>query len=127
MFHFCPAGEAPADRLVFVGRATTAVLTVLTFFWLPVLQSKEHGLYIVIQSSMNHLAPPVAAMFILGLFWRRANGEGALAGLASGTLLGLIRLLITLIRNDKCDDLVDDDNRQVPKWQHISILLCCPN
>ncbi|CAD7705318.1 unnamed protein product [Ostreobium quekettii] len=109
---FLPEGETPAHKLVFVGRATTVGLTVLSFMWLPVLQHSSDGLYVVIQKAMNHLAPPVSATFVLGLFWSRANGEGALAGLASGTLIGGVRLVFSLAARAECSDHVDENEGQ---------------
>lgn len=50
--------------------------------WIPVLQGSNSGqLFIYMQSVTSSLAPPVTAVFVLGIFWRRANeqvGRGAL-------------------------------------------------
>src|SRR5256886_17322480 len=43
-----------------------------------------------------YIAPPIAACFLLGLFYRRLNGSGAIASLITGLVLGLLRLLLEL-------------------------------
>lgn len=55
---------------------------------------------------MTHLAPPVVAIFILGLFWRRANAQGATAGFISGAVLGVIRWTVTLFSENLCEKTV---------------------
>ena len=43
------------------------------------------GLYQYLQSVQGYLAPPITAVFLLGLFWTRINGAGAPFGaLAAG-------------------------------------------
>ena len=43
------------------------------------------------QELLSFVVPPVVAVFVLGLFWKRASGTGAFAGLMSG--LGMAILL----------------------------------
>ncbi|MBM4027305.1 MAG: Na+/glucose cotransporter, partial [Planctomycetes bacterium] len=45
-------------------------------------------------SVQGYLAPPITAVFLLGLFWPRINGHGAVAGLALGFLAGMAKLTI---------------------------------
>ena len=50
------------------------------------------GLYLYIQSVQSFLAPPIVAVFVMGLFWRRMNLRGAVWGLSLGFLLGMAKL-----------------------------------
>jgi SSS family solute:Na+ symporter len=52
------------------------------------------GLYQYLQSVQGYLAPPITAVFFLGLFWKRVNSHGATWGLAAGFVLGMIKLTI---------------------------------
>ena len=52
------------------------------------------GLYQYLQSVQGYLAPPITAVFFLGLFWKRINSAGATWGLAGGFVLGMIKLTI---------------------------------
>lgn len=64
-------GPPPAAcRLVIV------VLVGVSVAWIPVLQGSNGGqLFIYMQSVTSSLAPPVTAVFVLGIFWRRANEQ----------------------------------------------------
>jgi SSS family solute:Na+ symporter len=52
------------------------------------------GLYQYLQSVQGYLAPPITAVFFLGLFWKRINSTGATWALAGGFVLGMIKLTI---------------------------------
>ncbi|NXY18981.1 SC5AA protein, partial [Atrichornis clamosus] len=86
------------DReLLFVGRVVTVVLVALSVVWIPVLQSSGGGqLYVYIQAVTSYLAPPVTAVFVLAVFWPRANEQGAFWGLMAGLALGLARMGLEL-------------------------------
>jgi SSS family solute:Na+ symporter len=52
------------------------------------------GLYKYLQSVQSYLAPPITAVFLLGLFFKRINAKGAVSGLAAGFILGMAKLII---------------------------------
>jgi SSS family solute:Na+ symporter len=52
------------------------------------------GLYAYLQSVQGYLAPPIKAVFLLGIFSRRINARGAVWGLGLGFVLGMIKLTI---------------------------------
>lgn len=82
-------------HLVTVGRFATAVVVVLGMAWIPVMHYiGEGGLYLYLQSVQGYLAPPITAVFLLGLFWKRINAKGAVAGLCIGFVLGMIKLTL---------------------------------
>uniref|UniRef100_A0A2I3H2B6 Sodium/mannose cotransporter SLC5A10 n=1 Tax=Nomascus leucogenys TaxID=61853 RepID=A0A2I3H2B6_NOMLE len=66
--------------------------------WIPVLQDSNSGqLFIYMQSVTSSLAPPVTAVFVLGVFWRRANEQGAFWGLIAGLVVGATRLVLEFL------------------------------
>jgi SSS family solute:Na+ symporter len=80
-------------HLVGVGRLATAVVVGLGILWIPVMPLvAKGGLYQYLQSVQGYLAPPITAVFLLGLFWRRINGCGAVWGMSVGFVLGLTKL-----------------------------------
>jgi SSS family solute:Na+ symporter len=82
-------------HLVRVGRIATGVVVFLGLLWIPVMAAiSELGLYHYLQSVQGYLAPPITAVFLLGLFWARINYRGAMWGLRLGFALGLGKLLI---------------------------------
>nr|XP_056722297.1 sodium/mannose cotransporter SLC5A10 [Euleptes europaea] len=87
--------EAAEKELLLVGRIVTVVLVVVSVVWIPILQNSNSGqLYIYIQSVTSYLAPPVTAVFLLAVFWKRANEQGAFWGLMSGLGVGLTRMAL---------------------------------
>ena len=87
---------ASEQRLVTVGRMATVVLVVLGLAWIPFMKYISSQLYIYLQSVQAYIAPPIAACFLLGLFFRRLNGTGAMASLCTGFVLGALRLILEL-------------------------------
>jgi SSS family solute:Na+ symporter len=82
-------------HLVTVGRFATTIIVVLGMAWIPVMYKVAGGgLYKYLQSVQGYLAPPITAVFLLGLFWKRINAKGALWGLIVGFVLGMIKLTI---------------------------------
>ncbi|XP_005349960.1 sodium/glucose cotransporter 5 isoform X3 [Microtus ochrogaster] len=89
------AGER---ELLLVGRLVIVVLIGVSVAWIPVLQGSNSGqLFIYMQSVTSSLAPPVTAIFVLGIFWRRANEQGAFWGLMAGLLVGALRLVLEFL------------------------------
>ena len=87
--------SASPRRLVTVGRTTTVVMTGLGLLWLPIMKSiAGGGLYQYIQSVQSFLAPPIVAVFLTGLFWKRMNLRGAVWGLGLGFVLGMAKLTL---------------------------------
>ncbi|MCG8525222.1 MAG: sodium:solute symporter [Opitutales bacterium] len=83
------------QQLVVVGRIATTVVVGLGMIWIPVMaRISGGGLYQYLQSVQGYLAPPITAVFILGLFWRRINGTGAVWGMSVGFVLGMAKLTI---------------------------------
>jgi len=88
--------QAPERELVAVGRWATAGLVGLGLLWIPMMKLVSGQLYQYIQSVQAYISPPVAAVFLVGVFWRRVNARGALAALLTGLVLGAARLLLEL-------------------------------
>ncbi|XP_006731877.1 sodium/glucose cotransporter 5 isoform X3 [Leptonychotes weddellii] len=89
------AGER---ELLLVGRLVIVVLIGVSVAWIPILQDSNSGqLFIYMQSVTSSLAPPVTAIFVLGIFWRRANEQGAFWGLMVGLAVGATRLVLEFL------------------------------
>ncbi|HUG11390.1 MAG TPA: sodium:solute symporter [Opitutaceae bacterium] len=87
--------NASQARLVGVGRLATGVVVVLGILWIPIMPAiSQGGLYQYLQSVQGYLAPPITAVFLLGLFSRRINSQGALTGLLAGFALGMFKLAV---------------------------------
>ena len=83
----------PENHLLLVGRIATTVVVVLGMLWIPVMKViSGGGLYLYLQSVQGYLAPPITAVFLLGLFYKRLNATGAVWALGGGFVLGMFKL-----------------------------------
>lgn len=84
-------------KLVFVGRLATGIVVLTGILWIPLMKVvSSGGLYKYLQSVQAYIAPPIAAVFLLGIFWKRINANGALATLISGFSAGMLRLFLEI-------------------------------
>lgn len=88
--------EASEKKLVSIGQIATILLVALGLLWIPFMKNISGQLYQYLQSVQAYISPPIAAVFLLGLFIKRLNGRGAMASLLTGFFLGMGRLLAEL-------------------------------
>uniref|UniRef100_A0A452RS68 Sodium/glucose cotransporter 1 n=1 Tax=Ursus americanus TaxID=9643 RepID=A0A452RS68_URSAM len=70
------------------------VLIGISIAWVPIVQSAQSGqLFDYIQSITSYLGPPIAAVFLLAVFWKRVTEPGAFWGLIIGFLIGVSRMV----------------------------------
>jgi SSS family solute:Na+ symporter len=55
------------------------------------------GIYQYLQNVQAYISPPIAAVFLFGLFFRRIHARAAMASLWTGFALGLGRLLLEVL------------------------------
>ena len=88
--------NASEARLVAVGRIFTVVMVGLGILWVPFIRYLSTEVYIYLQSVQAYISPPIAAVFLLGVFWPRANRYGAITALTVGAVLGAQRFIFEL-------------------------------
>jgi solute:Na+ symporter, SSS family len=89
--------DASERHLVNVGRLATVVMVGLALLWIPLMGRISSQLWIYLQSVQAYVSPPIAAVFLFGIFWRRVNGQGALASLLVGFVLGAVRFILEVV------------------------------
>jgi SSS family solute:Na+ symporter len=93
--------QASEKTEVIVGRAATAVIVVMGICWVLVIKSLHSDLYLYLQSVQGYLSPAISALFLLGVFWKRATAPAALWAFIVGVAGGFARLGADLLmRND---------------------------
>lgn len=88
--------EATEKQLVWVGQLSTAILVGFGLLWIPIMKLVSAQLYQYLQSVQAYISPPIAAVFLLGILWKRVNAQGAMASLLTGFVLGVVRLVLEL-------------------------------
>jgi SSS family solute:Na+ symporter len=83
--HFSP--NLSDEKIVRIGRISTAILLGVAVLWAPQLQLFP-SLWQYLQAVLAYVVPPVVALFVVGMFWRHANAQGAAATLILGSVCG---------------------------------------
>ncbi|UCF35822.1 MAG: sodium:solute symporter [Acidobacteriota bacterium] len=91
--------NASEESLVHIGRIATIVVVALGILWIPILRGFSSSLYQYLQNVQAYIAPPITAVFLLGLFWRRINGTGAIVALVGGFILGMSKLIAEVFKD----------------------------
>lgn len=92
--------QTTEKELVKVGRITTATVVVLGMVWIPMMKGISDVLYQYLQSVQSYLAPPIAAVFLLGVFSKRINGKGAFSAMVIGFVIGILRIILELVKSN---------------------------
>ena len=80
-------------KLLNIGKLATTVIVVLGIIWIPIMEKIGGGvMYQYLQNVQSYIAPPVAAVFILGILWKRVNSKAAITTLMAGLILLVLRL-----------------------------------
>lgn len=86
--------QASEKELVWVGQLATLILVIASFLWIPFMKTlMGGGLFHYLQSVQAYISPPIAAVFLFGLFFKWINAKGAIIALWSGFALGMFRLV----------------------------------
>ncbi len=91
--------QASERRLVLVGQISTVVLVGFGLAWIPMMKFVSGQLYHYLQSVQAYISPPIAAVFLIGIAWKRVNAQGAIASLIAGFILGMGRLAAELVKD----------------------------
>lgn len=84
------APRAREHEIKTVGRFVTvaaALMAVGIAYYLDTVKSSN--LFNLFQSIISYLAPPISAVFVLGVFWRRSTAKAALVTLVLGSIVSV--------------------------------------
>lgn len=91
--------ESSENHLVKVGRYATVAVVALGILWIPVMQLIADVLYEYLQLVQSLIAPGIAAVFLLGVFFRRITPTAGFTGLVAGFVIGMTRLVLTIFED----------------------------
>ncbi|KAF5400412.1 hypothetical protein PHET_06045 [Paragonimus heterotremus] len=111
---------AKESELMLVGRLFVVILVAISIGWIPVVQRLQGSqLYLYIQSVSACLAPPIAAVYLAAILWWRANEPGTFYSLVYGLLIGLIRLVLTIVYSEPVCGELDSRPWLVNKFHYM--------
>lgn len=87
--------SATERELVWTGQLATIILVIISLIYIPLMKTmtESGGIIQYMQSVQAYISPPIAAAFLLGLFFKRINSRGAIVSLWTGFIIGAIRLV----------------------------------
>ncbi len=75
------------------GRFTTLLLMVIAALWAPLIENFG-GIWAYLQQMFSIIVPPIAVLFLVGVFYKKGNQDGAFWTLILGTLGGLLLFIL---------------------------------
>ena len=84
--------------LVKIGRWTTAIATLLAIVLSPIF-GHYNTIFKGLTTLICYIAPPITAVFLVGVFWKKAGGRAAFLTMVAGLVLGSVGFFL-----DFCKD-----------------------
>ncbi len=90
--------NTPEKKLVRIGQIATVIVVIIGIIWIPIMANISGVLYEYLQKVQSYIAPPITAVFLLGIFHKRINAKGALVTLITGFVVAAIRIVLELVK-----------------------------
>lgn len=78
--------EASDEKLIRVGQLFGFAALIIAGFISPQIE-RFGGIFVYFQTSLTYLATPLVSVFLMGMFWKRTNWQGALFGIVGGLII----------------------------------------
>ena len=90
--------NTPEKKLVRTGQIATVIVVIIGIIWIPIMANISGVLYEYLQKVQSYIAPPITAVFLLGIFHKRINGQGAFITLIVGFIVATFRIILELLK-----------------------------
>ncbi|MBO0329085.1 sodium:solute symporter [[Muricauda] lutisoli] len=91
--------NTPEKKLVRTGQIATVIVVFIGIIWIPIMANISGVLYEYLQSVQSYIAPPITAVFLLGIFHKRINAQGAFVTMVVGFIVGALRIVLELVKD----------------------------
>lgn len=112
------APKASDHQIRGVGQAVTCAAALMAVGIAYYLNTVESNLFNLFQSIISYLAPPISAVFVLGVFWPRATSTAAIVTLVLGSAVS-VAVGVCDIKDVFAREI---DGRTVDIWPHFLLL-----
>lgn len=85
-----------SKKLMKIGRITTVLFMLFAVLWAPQI-AKFGSLFKYLQTMLSYITPPIVAIFLFGIFWRRTSADAAFYSLLVGMVTGIIIFLNNVV------------------------------
>ena len=91
--------DTPEKKLVRTGQVATMIVVFIGIIWIPIMANISGVLYEYLQKIQSYIAPPITAVFLLGIFHKRINAQGAYVTLLVGIIAAALRIILELVKD----------------------------
>lgn len=92
--------DSPESKLVRIGKIATAIIVLMGMLWIPIMEKIGGGvLYQYLQNVQSYIAPPITAVFILGILWKGMTPAASIATLTYGLVSATIRIVLEIFKD----------------------------
>lgn len=89
--------KADDKRLVLTGRLFTGVIVIIGILWIPLIRHLSNQIYQYLQAVQAYISPPITAVFVTGIIWKKTTGKAAYITLISGGIIGIGRFALDIV------------------------------
>ena len=93
-------------KIVTMGKLATLVLVTLGIVWVSFTGYFSENIIKHLQAVQSYIAPPFAAVFLVGMIWKRATANACFSALVVGTVIGIFRIVLDLFQSSISQDSV---------------------
>ena len=69
-------------------------MILVSIAWIPIIEDMQGGqIFIYINAVAAYISPPIAAIYLMAVLWKRMNEPGAFWGLMAGLIFSFFRML----------------------------------
>ncbi|MEN6386631.1 MAG: sodium/solute symporter [Phycisphaerales bacterium] len=91
---------ASEKKLVSTGVITSTLIIIVSILIAWLISTMKIGLFMYVQNLYSYFAPPFAAIFLLGILFKRINAKGATAAIFSGFVFATLLKLYLFYKPD---------------------------
>lgn len=92
----------PDNKLVLIGRVSTIVFMIVAVLW-STQGGKFNSIFEAANLILSMISPPIATLFVLGVFWRRGTHQAATSTMILGFVMGAVVFCINFFSNSLPD------------------------
>jgi SSS family solute:Na+ symporter len=82
--------DAEEALLPKMGKWISVIVLTIAVLIAPFIENLGQGVFVYVQNLYAHFAPPFAAIFLVGILWKRATGKAAVVAVVGGMMFSLL-------------------------------------
>ena len=82
--------------LMNIGKIATILIAIISMIWMVLLKAMYENVSQMITSALSYFTPPLVAVYLLGILWKRATPKAAVWTLAIGFIIGITKFSIAI-------------------------------